>query len=66
MGLTETTSYACLNRYPKSKRVIGSIGKALQVNDMAIFNPNNFTKMKKMEEGRFVLEVIMLQNIIII
>ena len=54
-GLTETTAYACLNRYPKSKRVIGSIGKALQVNDMAIFNPNNFTKMKNGREGEICI-----------
>ena len=50
-GLTETTAYACLNRYPKSKRVIGSIGKPLEVNDMAIFNPNSFSKMKVGREG---------------
>ena len=55
-GLTETTAYACLNRYPKSKRVIGSIGKPLQVNDMAIFNPNNFSKMKTGRDGEICIK----------
>jgi len=54
-GLTETTAYACLNRYPKSKRVIGSIGKPLEVNDMAIFNPNSFSKMKVGREGEICI-----------
>ena len=54
-GLTETTAYACLNRYPQIKRVRGSIGKALGVNEMAIFNPNNFTKMKTGQEGEICI-----------
>ena len=32
-GLTETTSFSCINCYPKNKRVIGSIGKELPIND---------------------------------
>ena len=55
-GLTETTAYACLNRYPQSKRVKGTIGKALGVNDMAIFNPNNFKKMKIGQEGEICIK----------
>ena len=55
-GLTETTAYACLNRYPQSKRVRGTIGKALSVNDMAIFNPNNFKKMKIGQEGEICIK----------
>ena len=54
-GLTETTSFSCINCYPKTKRVIGSIGKELPVNDMAIFNPNNFTKMKNGMEGEICI-----------
>tara|TARA_B110001450_G_scaffold253207_1_gene276257 strand:+ start:347 stop:1936 length:1590 start_codon:yes stop_codon:yes gene_type:complete len=54
-GLTETTAYACLNKYPKKNRVIGSIGKALPVNEMAIFNPNNFSKMRVGEEGEICI-----------
>ena len=54
-GLTETTSFSCINRYPKNKRVIGSIGKELAINDMAIFNPNNFTKMKTGQEGEICI-----------
>ena len=46
--------------------MIGSIGKELSVNDMAIFNPNNFTKNENGMEGKFVLVDIMLQNTIII
>jgi acyl-CoA synthetase (AMP-forming)/AMP-acid ligase II len=35
-GLTETTSFACFNRYPAHKRILGSIGYPLTVNDMMI------------------------------
>jgi acyl-CoA synthetase (AMP-forming)/AMP-acid ligase II len=35
-GLTETTSFACINGYPKEKRRAGSIGQPLPVNEMAI------------------------------
>ena len=55
-GLTETTAYACLNRYPKNKRVRGSIGKALEVNEMAIFNPYNLKKMKTGQEGEICIK----------
>ena len=54
-GLTETTSFSCINCYPKNKRVIGSIGKELPINDMAIFNPDNFTKMKNGMEGEICI-----------
>ena len=37
-GLTETTSFSCINDFPKQNRVSGSIGKALPVNEMAIFD----------------------------
>ena len=35
-GLTETTSFACFNEFPANKRKIGSIGKALPVNEISI------------------------------
>jgi acyl-CoA synthetase (AMP-forming)/AMP-acid ligase II len=35
-GLTETTSFACFNAYPKERRVRGSVGRPLPVNDMMI------------------------------
>ena len=54
-GLSETTSFSCINCYPKTKRVIGSIGKELLVNDMAIFNPNNFTRVKNGMEGEICI-----------
>ena len=41
-GLTETTSFSCINDYPAERRKIGSIGKPLPVNDMTILD----------EEGR--------------
>ena len=37
-GLTETTSFSCINGYPKDKRKIGSIGKPLITNEMIILN----------------------------
>ena len=40
-GLTETTSFSCINGYPADKRKIGSIGKPLLTNEMKILNENN-------------------------
>ena len=37
-GLTETTSFSCINNYPAEKRRIGSIGKPLPTNEMSIMN----------------------------
>jgi acyl-CoA synthetase (AMP-forming)/AMP-acid ligase II len=37
-GLTETTSFSCINAYPKDKRKIGSIGKPLLTNEMSILD----------------------------
>ena len=37
-GLTETTSFACINGYPKENRRLGSIGKPLYINTMAILD----------------------------
>jgi len=39
-GLTETTSFSCINYFPAEKRKIGSIGKALPANEMAILDEN--------------------------
>ena len=35
-GLTETTSFSCINGYPASNRKQGSIGKPLTTNEMMI------------------------------
>jgi acyl-CoA synthetase (AMP-forming)/AMP-acid ligase II len=40
-GLTETTSFSCINDFPAEKRRIGSIGKALETNEMSILNEND-------------------------
>jgi len=40
-GLTETTSFSCINDYPAEKRKIGSIGKPLLSNEMSILNENS-------------------------
>jgi len=40
-GLTETTSFSCINNYPAEKRKIGSIGKSLITNEIAILNEND-------------------------
>ena len=39
-GLTETTSFSCINNFPAEKRMIGSIGKPLQINEMSVLNEN--------------------------
>ena len=39
-GLTETTSFSCINDYPAKKRKIGSIGKPLPTNEMNILDQN--------------------------
>jgi acyl-CoA synthetase (AMP-forming)/AMP-acid ligase II len=40
-GLTETTSFSCINDFPANKRKNGSIGKPLITNEMAILDENN-------------------------
>lgn len=40
-GLTETTSFACFNNYPQEKRKKGSVGKALAINSITIFDEND-------------------------
>ena len=42
-GLTETTSFSCINGYPAHKRQIGSIGKPLETNEMTILNDNDIS-----------------------
>ena len=37
-GLTETTSFACFNRFPAAKRKPGTVGKALPCNDIVILD----------------------------
>lgn len=39
-GLTETTSFASFNLFPRERRKIGSVGKALPVNEMIIVDKN--------------------------
>ena len=40
-GLTETTSFSCINCFPAEKRRIGSIGKVLPTNEMSILDKNS-------------------------
>ena len=40
-GLTETTSFSCINDYPSEKRKISSIGKPLPTNEMTIMDEND-------------------------
>jgi len=37
-GLTETTSFSCINDFPAKKRKVGSIGKQLPTNEMTILD----------------------------
>jgi len=40
-GLTETTSFACYNKYPAENRRLGTIGLPLPVNEMAIMDEHD-------------------------
>ena len=40
-GLTETTSFSCFNPFEIDRRVIGSIGLTLPVNEMAVFDEHD-------------------------
>jgi acyl-CoA synthetase (AMP-forming)/AMP-acid ligase II len=53
-GLTETTSFSCINNYPAEKRKIGSIGKSLITNEMAILNEND-EEVKENTEGEICI-----------
>jgi len=53
-GLTETTSFSCINDYPAEKRKIGSIGKPLLTNEMEILDYSG-KKMKPEEEGEICI-----------
>jgi len=55
-GLTETTSFSCINKFPSKNRVVGSIGKSLSINDMKIFNPKRFIEMKTGKEGEICIK----------
>ena len=55
-GLTETTSFSCINRYPPNKRVLGSIGKELITNKMEIYNTKNMIKKKIGEVGEICIK----------
>ena len=45
-GLTETTSFSCINGYPADKRKIGSIGKSLVTNEI-MFRVDTLEMKKK-------------------
>jgi acyl-CoA synthetase (AMP-forming)/AMP-acid ligase II len=48
-GLTETTSFSCINNYPAENRKIGSIGKPLHINEMSILNESGQEIEENME-----------------
>jgi len=53
-GLTETTSFSCINDFPANKRKNGSIGKPLITNEMAILDENN-NRLSIDEEGEICI-----------
>ena len=53
-GLTETTSFSCINDYPVEKRKIGSIGRPLLTNEMEILDGNS-KKLEANEEGEICI-----------
>lgn len=55
-GLTETTSFSCINRYPSNKRLLGSIGKELITNKMDILDPKTMVPKKPFEVGEICIK----------
>ena len=53
-GLTETTSFSCINDYPAENRKYGSIGKPLSTNEMEIFDDDN-QKVEANTEGEICI-----------
>ena len=53
-GLTETTSFSCINDFPEDKRKIGSIGKPLITNEMIIFDDAD-NELGNDEEGEICI-----------
>jgi acyl-CoA synthetase (AMP-forming)/AMP-acid ligase II len=53
-GLTETTSFACFNNFPASKRRVGSIGKPFSINEMKILNEEG-VELEAMQEGEICI-----------
>ncbi len=55
-GLTETTSFSCINRFPSKRRVLGSIGKELSTNRMEILDPRSMKVKKAFEVGEICIQ----------
>ena len=53
-GLTETTSFSCINNYPKNDRVKGSIGQPLPTNYMKIVENDN--ECDSFQEGEICIK----------
>lgn len=53
-GLTETTSFACFNGYPKERRVTGSVGVPLPVNEMCVADEEG-RELPPGEEGEILI-----------
>jgi len=53
-GLTETTSFSCINDYPVKKRKTGSIGRPLLTNEMEILD-DNYQKLEANKEGEICI-----------
>ena len=53
-GLTETTSFSCINDFPANKRKTGSIGKPLLTNEMAILDEDG-NRVNIDEEGEICI-----------
>jgi acyl-CoA synthetase (AMP-forming)/AMP-acid ligase II len=54
-GLTETTSFSCINNYPKNDRVKGSIGQPLPTNYMTIVDEDG-NECGPFEEGEICIK----------
>jgi len=53
-GLTETTSFSCINDYPAEKRKVGTIGKPLPTNEMKVVDEND-SEVGSNEEGEICI-----------
>ncbi len=60
-GLTETTSFACFNNYPKEKRKEGSVGREFPINRITIRDEND-CELQPHQEGEICIRGLNVVN----
>ncbi|MDP3734732.1 MAG: AMP-binding protein [Nanoarchaeota archaeon] len=60
-GLTETTSFACFNKFPKELRKEGSVGRAFSINEIALFDEKD-QELPPHQEGEICIRGLNVVN----